>query len=38
MTGYGGADVTRQCKAAGFDRHFTKPLSEETLVELIREG
>ncbi len=38
VTGYGGADVTRQCKAAGFDEHYTKPLSEETLVELIREG
>jgi signal transduction histidine kinase/CheY-like chemotaxis protein len=37
VTGYGGTDVTRQCRAAGFDLHFTKPLSEETLLELLRE-
>jgi signal transduction histidine kinase/PAS domain-containing protein len=36
VTGYGGADTTSKCLAAGFDRHFTKPIGEDALEGLLR--
>jgi CheY-like chemotaxis protein len=37
VTGYGGPDTTKRCREAGFDRHFTKPIRQEMLLELLRE-
>jgi signal transduction histidine kinase/CheY-like chemotaxis protein/PAS domain-containing protein len=34
LTGYGGPDTTALCRAAGFDWHFTKPITEEALANL----
>ena len=35
LTGYGTADARERAIAAGFDGHFTKPISPETLDELL---
>ena len=35
LTGYGSADARRRALDAGFDRHFTKPISPESLDELL---
>ena len=35
VTGYGGPETTARCHAAGFDRHFTKPITEEALSNLL---
>ena len=35
LTGYGGSDTVERCRGAGFDRHFTKPISEESLREVL---
>ena len=35
LTGYGSADDRARTKAAGFDHHVTKPLSDTALVELL---
>jgi signal transduction histidine kinase/CheY-like chemotaxis protein/PAS domain-containing protein len=36
LTGYGGAEIVRLCREAGFDQHFTKPISLEALQDLLR--
>ncbi len=36
VTGYGGPETTSRCLAAGFDRHFTKPIREEALRGLLQ--
>lgn len=35
LTGYGSADDRARTKAAGFDHHVTKPLSDTALLELL---
>jgi PAS domain S-box-containing protein len=35
LTGYGSADDRARTRAAGFDDHVTKPLSDTTLLELL---
>jgi two-component system CheB/CheR fusion protein len=35
LSGYGGEDTARRCRAAGFDRHLTKPLTEDALQALL---
>jgi signal transduction histidine kinase/ActR/RegA family two-component response regulator len=35
LTGYGGADVKKTAKDAGFDEHVTKPIEIERLLELL---
>ncbi len=36
LTGYGGPETTKECLEAGFDRHFTKPITEAALMGLLR--
>jgi CheY-like chemotaxis protein len=36
VTGYGGVDTARNCRAAGFDRHCTKPIGDDALAEVLR--
>jgi CheY-like chemotaxis protein len=36
LTGWGRADDQRRARAAGFDRHVTKPADPEELVKLLR--
>ncbi|WP_363351517.1 response regulator [Methylocystis echinoides] len=35
LSGYGHAEALEEARAAGFDRHLTKPVGEETLVRLL---
>ena len=35
LTGYGSADDRARTRAAGFDHHVTKPLSDSALLELL---
>jgi CheY-like chemotaxis protein len=35
ITGYGSEQTQRLCKAAGFDRHFTKPIDPVVLARLL---
>jgi signal transduction histidine kinase len=35
LTGYGGADDRDKTQSAGFDRHLTKPISIDDLVQLV---
>lgn len=37
LTGYGGADVARKAREAGFDAHLTKPVKVEELFRLLGE-
>jgi CheY-like chemotaxis protein len=37
LSGYGGRDDMENAKQAGFTHHFTKPLSVESLQQLLRE-
>jgi signal transduction histidine kinase len=36
VTGYGGVDTVRSCRAAGFDRHCTKPIGDDALQDALR--
>lgn len=37
LTGYTGDQTVRDCKSAGFDRHFSKPLSFDDLRAALHE-
>jgi CheY-like chemotaxis protein len=35
LTGFGSAEDHRRSRAAGFDRHLTKPVDPEALLDLL---
>lgn len=38
LSGYGGPETAERCRAAGFDRHFTKPIEHNALIGILDRG